>query len=78
MSDDPFKYITREDLKKVHSPILFFITEEEIQSFAEDNYPPRLSGEELRELVQSWAFVIYGDINDLMYEAIRGIREENK
>ena len=75
MSKDPFKYIRREEFEKANSPIIFYLTEEQIQEFAEDNYSPRLSEEELEDLI--WDGLMHAYFDSFVYEAIRKIREKN-
>lgn len=45
-----FKYISLKDLQNGDSPIVYFITEEMVQDFAEANYDRRLTEKEVAEL----------------------------
>jgi hypothetical protein len=45
-----FKYISLEDLQNGDSPLVYFITEEMVQDFAEANYDRRLTEKEVAEL----------------------------
>ncbi|MCE9643079.1 MAG: hypothetical protein K8Q97_01995 [Candidatus Andersenbacteria bacterium] len=48
--NNPFKYINQKGIESYRSPIVYFITEEMVQDFAEANYDRRLTEEEVAEL----------------------------
>lgn len=49
-SNDPFKYLTIEDIRSFNSPIVFVISAEMVQEFCEANYDRRLTEKEVAQL----------------------------
>ncbi len=53
-SQNPFKYIRKDEFENCESPILFFFTEETLQEYAEANFGRELSEDELQLAYEEW------------------------
>lgn len=50
MSNDPFKYVKKEWIENANDPVVYYVTAETVQEFAEANINRRLTEKELDQL----------------------------
>lgn len=74
-STNPFQFITLEELQTIDSPLVYIMTLDHVQEFAEDNFGSPLTDEEICDL----PYVLCEPCKcDLLYEAISILRPERR
>lgn len=76
--NNAFKYISLEDLQKETSPIVYLVSEEQVQEFCEANYGRRLTEKEAAELFNGFCEDEHGYLYNLMDSAVEYVLGEEQ
>lgn len=76
--NDPFKYHSLESIKREESPIVYIITEEMVQDFAEANYGRLLTEEEASSLFEGFCEDEHDHLYNFMDSAVEYVLGEEQ
>lgn len=76
--NNPFKYLTLKDIKSYESPLVYVISAEMVQEFAEANYDRRLTEKEVAQLFYGFCEDDSDNLNRFMDAAVEYAIEATK